>query len=95
MKNRTKKMNENDISLLIKEAKPLYFARKRQKKQILALSTMFACVLFVSPFFMQSANTGYIYDFDGMTEEINLTQNGSIIEDMGLPVDEYGLLKVI
>ena len=88
-------MNENDISLLIKEAKPLYFARKRQKKQLGMMSVMFACMLFVSPFFMQSTNTGYVYDFDGMAEEINLTQNGSIIEDMGLPVDEYGLLKVI
>ena len=88
-------MNENDISLLIKEAKPLYFARKRQKRQLGMMSAMFACLVFVSPFFMQSAPTGYVYDFDGMTEEINLTQNGSIIEDMGLPVDEYGLLKVI
>ena len=88
-------MNENDISLLIKEAKPLYFAKKRQKKQIAALSTMFACMLFISPFLLQSTDNSYIYDFDGMDEEINLTQNGSIIEDMGLPTDEYGLLRVI
>lgn len=88
-------MNENDISLLIKEAKPLYFARKRQKKQIATLSTMFVCMLFVSPFFMNNSDNSYIYDFDGMDEEINLTQNGSIIEDMGLPTDEYGLLRII
>lgn len=88
-------MNENDISLLIREAKPLYFARKRQKKQITAISTMFACMLFISPFFMHSHDNSYIYDFDGLEEELDLTQNGSVIADMGLPTDEYGLLKVI
>ena len=30
-----------------------------------------------------------------MEEQIYRTANGSVIEDMGLPVDEYGLLKVI
>jgi len=88
-------MNENDISQLIKEAKPLYFARKRQKKQIGAISAMFACLLFVSPLFMTNKNNTYMYNFDGLDEEINLTQNGSVIEDMGLPIDEYGLLRVI
>ena len=88
-------MNENDISLLLKEAKPLYFARKRQKKQIWAVSAMFACLLFISPFFILAKNTAYVYNFDGMDDEINLTQNGSVIEDMGLPTDEYGLLRII
>ena len=88
-------MNDDDISLLIKEAKPLYFSRKRQRRRLVTASAMFACMLFVSPFFMQNAKNSYVYDFDGMEDEINLTQNGSVIEDMGLPTDEYGLLRVI
>jgi len=87
-------MNE-DISLLIQEAKPLYFSRKQRRKQMAVFSCMCACMIFVAPFFMKGADNMYIYDFDGMEEDIELTQSGSIIEDMGLPADEYGLLRVI
>ena len=87
-------MND-DISLLIKEAKPLYFTRKRRRKQIGTLSAMFACMLFVSPFFVKNSDNQYLYNFDGYDEEINSVQTGSIIEDMGLPTDEYGLFRII
>ena len=85
---------QDDISLLIKEAKPLYFARKRRRKQIGSLSIMAICLLLTSPFLMNDGNQAYIYNFDGLDEEINLTQNGTVIADMGFPTDEYGLLKI-
>lgn len=86
-------MNENDISLLIKEAKPMYFARKRHRRQAAAISTMLVMLLLAVPSFMLEKNE-FIYDFDGMGEEISLTQSGSVIDEMGLPTDEYGLLRI-
>ena len=86
-------MNEDDISLLIKEAKPMYFARKRRRHQIATVSTMFLMLLLAVPSFMLETNE-FVYDFDGMDEEINLTQSGSVIDEMGLPTDEYGLLRI-
>ena len=81
-----------DISKLIQEARPLYFARKRRRKITTAIAGgVISCVLLVGVFMPQSAQPLL---FDSWTEELYLTENGSIIEDMGLPVDEYGLLMV-
>ena len=85
-------MINDDISLLIKEAKPLYFARKRRNRVIKSTLVMMLCVLGLH---IYNPSSDYIYDYDGLSEQIYLTENGSIIEDMGLPVDEYGLLKVV
>ena len=85
-------MIDDDISRLIKEAKPLYFARKRRNRVIKTTLATIICVLGIQ---MYSPSSNYMYDYDGLSEEIYLTENGSIIEDMGLPVDEYGLLEVV
>ena len=85
-------MIDDDISRLIKEAKPLYFARKRRNRVIKTTLATIICVLGIQ---MYSSSSNYMYDYDGLSEEIYLTENGSIIEDMGLPVDEYGLLEVV
>ena len=85
-------MNDNDISMLIKEAKPLYFARKRRNNVMKSVGITLLCIGFINLF---SSSSGYIYDYDGLNEEIYLTENGSVIQEMGLPVDEYGLLKVV
>ncbi len=82
----------DDISILIKEAKPLYFARKRRNRIIKSTLAVVVCVLGVQ-WFNSSAN--YLYNYDGLSDEIYLTENGSIIEDMGLPIDEFGLLEVV
>ena len=81
-----------DISLLIKEAKPLYFARKRRNNVIKSAMAMLVCVLMLS--WLSPRNYAYEYS-DVWASEIYLTENGSVIEDMGLPVDEYGLLAVV
>ena len=85
-------MIDDDISRLIKEAKPLYYARKRRNRVIKTTLATIICVLGIQ---MYSPSSNYMYDYDGLSEEIYLTENGSIIEDMGLPVDEYGLLEVV
>lgn len=82
-----------DISLLIKEAKPLYFARKRRRSQMKAALAIFIAAVGLSWFYPR--DMGYIYDFNNAETEIYLTENGSVIEDMGLPVDTDGFLKVV
>ena len=85
---------ENDISDIIKEAKQLYFARKKRRKQMSAMGIMFVVAALVVLPFLNAENQPYIYNFSQMDEDINLTQTGSVIEDMGFPTDEYGLLRI-
>lgn len=79
-----------EISKLIQEAKPLYFARKRRRKIMASVSAFMCCCFIVfTASFKQDAP---IYDV--WAEEVYAASNGSVIEDMGLPVDEYGLLWI-
>ena len=80
----------DNISQLIKEARPLYFARKKRRRQIKSGLAVIAVVLGLSRFYPQSAEV-YYYDLDS---EVYQTVNGSVIEDMGLPVDDMGFLMV-
>ena len=82
----------DDISELLKEAKPLYFKRKRIRN-ITKTAGIFSVVAFLFAGTLQSPVT-YIYDFDNMSDTINTVQNGSVIEEIGLPVDEYGFLRI-
>jgi hypothetical protein len=80
-----------DISKLLREARPLYRARKRKQK-VLAFGAGLALCLLVLQLPVRTPTVLPIYDV--WSEEIDMTENGSPIEDMGLPVDEYGLLMV-
>lgn len=72
----------DNISSLIKEAKPLYLERKKQKKQTAFILSMF---LLMIP----------IYEVNMVVQKNNiLCESESIIEYQGLPTDEYGLLMV-
>lgn len=86
----------DDISKLLKEAKPLYFSRKRRNNQIKSGLALVVCAAFLGIFYSQSATYSdesvYGYYFYGT--EYNLSDNESVIEKMGLPTDEYGLLMV-
>ncbi|MFV0626579.1 MAG: hypothetical protein ACK5N8_04445 [Alphaproteobacteria bacterium] len=88
----------DNISSLIKEAKPIYFARKKRNNRIKTSLSVFLCVGMLSLFYPQNhKNTSTIeYSFysTSFEEQISLTENGSVIEDMGLPVDDFGLLMV-
>ncbi|MBQ8870470.1 MAG: hypothetical protein IJ019_03745 [Alphaproteobacteria bacterium] len=79
-----------NISKLIQQAKPLYFARKRRRRILGSVGTlMCGCFLL----FMTSVKQESLI-YDVWMEEVYSASNGSIIEDLGLPVDEYGLLWV-
>lgn len=82
----------DDISDLLKEAKPLYFRRKRIRNLIKAAGVLSVIALLGLSSFHRADS--YIYDFDNMSTAISLLQNGSTIEDLGLPTDEYGFLKI-
>lgn len=82
-----------DISGLLQEAKPLYFKRKRRRNQLKVLAAAFVCVWGVSRFAAEPSP--YMYNLDNLDSQISQVADGSIIEDMGLPTDEFGLLMVV
>lgn len=83
-----------DITNLLQEAKPLYKTRKRNRRLMAIGSTLGVfCLTIGLSFNLMKQTPQPIFDFWG--DEIEQTQNGSIIADMGLPVDENGLLWII
>ena len=82
----------DEISDLLREAKPLYFRRKRIKNLTKAAGVL-SIAAFLAFGAFQRTDT-YIYDFDNMSSTISLLQNGSAIENLGLPTDEYGFLRI-
>ena len=76
----------DEISNLIKEAKPLYMKEKRNKRNArLALCSMFSV-------FLLSAAIFCAVDVNNQNTVAQL--DVSPIEEMGLVVDEYGFLVV-
>lgn len=78
-----------NISNLLKEAKPMYLARKRRNNIIKTTLSMLVCVVMLGIYAPRSGTSFY-----DLYENIDKIQSGSVLEDMGLPVDEYGLLMV-
>ena len=75
------------ISELLKEAKPLYFERKKRKE------TIKKCLFILVPFlFVSLAIIPFTVNFSDNTSYY--TSSTSIVEQMGFPTDDYGLLKV-
>lgn len=83
--------NMTDISDLIKEAKPLYFKRKRRNRIIKTSLPVFAVAALFFAFSPQPSDYSYSQYWDLGENEFQQT---SVIEEMGLPTDDYGLLKV-
>lgn len=79
----------DNISKLLKGAKPLYFERKRQSRQIKSCIAVLLCIAGFSLYAQQNT-----LNFN-IEEELYLAENGGYIEDLGLETDEYGLLRVI
>ena len=81
-----------DISDLIKEAKPLYHKRKRRNRIITSSLTAVACLFFVLVGISKySANDDFYNPYFDYGYEEN--QSG-YVENLGFPVDDYGLLLV-
>lgn len=84
----------DDISKLIREAKPLYFARKRRQTQIRSGLAVLAVFLGISLFY-PSAGPVAVYSYElADLDQVYAMMEGSAVADLGLPVDEYGLLTV-
>lgn len=82
-----------DISSLIREAKPMYFARKRRNNCISAFACLFLFAGMIGSIF--DARTYVDYSFFLEDSAIySFVDETSVVEDLGLPVDEYGLLMV-
>ena len=80
-----------DISVLIKEAKPLYFKRKRRNQALKTSLPVLALATLFFSFTPRYENDIYSQYWDLGEGEIQQT---GIIEEMGLPTDDYGFLKV-
>lgn len=81
----------DEISKLLKEAKPLYFSRKKQRNRIKAGLCMLVGVIMMSLYLPQKST--YADNGEWLDYEQYISQT-SPIEEMGLPVDEYGFLMV-
>lgn len=65
----------DDISDLLKEAKPLYFRRKRIRNLTKAAGVLSIAAFLAFGTFQRADN--YVYDFDNMSSTISMLQNGS------------------
>ncbi len=81
----------DNISELLKEAKPLYLSRKKRRNTIKGVFGTLA-VAFVCFYFLPQ--NIYIKDNGQWVNYEQYISHNSPIEEMGLPVDEYGLLMV-
>lgn len=79
----------DSLSHLLQEARPLYFARKRRLRYLKTAAVVLICAIGIGVFYPRP----YQY-VDYVGAALDRTQYGSIIADMGLPTDEYGLLTV-
>ena len=81
-----------DISDLIKEAKPLYHKRKRRNKIITSCLTGMACLFLILVNIPKQSTSDDFYNpyFDYGYDE---NQN-TYVENFGLPVDDYGFILV-
>ncbi len=87
-----------DISNLIKEAKPLYFKRKRRRQMIKNISVGVVSCLMMGVFMMQSLTSvvtnqdfyTYLYDDEVYNQDFYLLTEA----DMLLPMDEYEMMEL-
>lgn len=85
----------DDVSKLLKEAKPLYFTRKRRNNQIKTALCMFVGVLMLGMFYSGNDSKLDAYGYFFIDNNISMSENStSVVEEMGLPTDDYGLLMV-
>lgn len=87
-----------DISNLIKEAKPLYFKRKRQRQMIKNISVGVASCLLLGVFMLQMPTRNianqefytYLYDDEVYNQDFYLLTEAETL----LPMDEYEMMEL-
>lgn len=82
-----------EVSQLLKEAKPLYLVRKRRNNQIKTVLAMLVCIIGIGSFYPRDIDYSFYANYAQDNWYVSET-NTSVIENMGLPTDEYGLLMV-
>ena len=81
-----------DISDLIKEAKPLYHKRKKQRRIVSSAMVGMVCLFLV---FVNMPSYQLSDDFYNPYLDLGYEENQeTYVENFGLPVDDYGLLLV-
>ena len=85
----------DDISKLLQEAKPLYFARKKRNNRIKAVLGIALLAIGLN-FTVSSYKPNYENNIlvSMLEQQISFTEQESVIEEMGLPVDDYGFLMI-
>lgn len=87
-----KEIKMQDISNLIKEARPLYHKRKKQRRVVKSALLGMVCLFVV---FVNIPNYKINDDFYNPYLDLGYEENqGTYVENLGLPVDDYGLLLV-
>lgn len=82
----------HDISSLLKEAKPLYIARKKRNLILKTGTIGLSCCFLLFTFFLQPTPQD---NFSWWLSSDNQNTNQlTYVENLGLPVDDYGLLMV-
>ena len=75
------------LSELLQEARPLYFEQKKRKENIKKSLFVILPILFLT-----MAIVPFTYN-SNIEETDYYTSSTSIVEQMGFPTDDYGLLK--
>lgn len=92
-----------DISTLLQEAKPLYFTRKKRRRQMRAAGVGALCLLaaYFAPVHMGTLTPqgsemdsfyAYLYEPSFIDNRLNASQDSDW--DSFIPTDEYGLVAV-
>ncbi len=91
-------VNMSDISTLLQEARPLYFARKKRNNRIKAVVCMLVLAVGLNFAIPQKKIVYSEYGTEPWLSlpesQISSLEQDSVIKDMGLPVDDFGLLMV-
>ena len=91
-----------DISSLLKEAQPLYFARKKRRQRLRSLGVACACLtaayLSAVPFLPVSKTDEMTALYTALYEAKDINFNnlyGVVNWESDIPLDDYGLVAVI
>ncbi len=91
-----------DISSLLKEARPLYFARKKRRQRFKAVGTFGVCMavayLSAAPFINVSKTDEMTTLYTAFYEQKELNADnlyGNVNWESDIPLDDYGLVAVL
>lgn len=92
----------NQISDLIREAKPLYFARKKRRECLQKIGFLIVCLL-MFPFWSESQignvslDTSFSYFeilYDDQAFDMAFGWDDQVNNE-GIPIDEFGLVRIV